>query len=318
MEWINIHTSTMTSESVLDATPVQLATWLRMLHYCCAQENSGRLAGAKSWDERKWLRTANVTLADVADGGRLWRWRGEDLLLEFYPLDKQNIVQKKRKFGGLGGKASGERRAQDAAACAARDGSRDASPDGGVGACPDGEAYASRDGSTEGKGREEKGMEEEGNARAQEAKEDPHVPSEREFMEAFVVDGIPPEYLQPRFTWFQGSRKRWFDRHGDLLDWRWLVRRWWMQDRATWTPNLTGHPAGGANSAGTGDQKNGALTVRHQVVLVDKELAEIDAAMQSQHELGLPVKPEDRARKALLKKRRVELLGEGKTDGAKP
>lgn len=315
MDWINIHTGTMHSEAVLDASPVQLATWLKLLHYCCLQENGGRLTGAKAFDDRKWLRMANVTKEEVQDGDRLWRWRGEDLLVSFYPSDKELIVKRNREVGAKGGKASGQSRREHrmphmdeasassaASSCSADQLEASASPS----------AVASA--STEGNGREGKGKERnerEGNAPAQGAVLEPHIPSEQEVLGAFVADGVPEDYLRNQFTWFNASPKRWLDR-GDLVDWRWIIRRRWAQDRAAWESSA---PAAGTTptfSGGQGGsfQKNGALTVRHQVVLVEKELAEVSARIEDAHALNLPIDPADRKRKADLKKRRAALLVE--------
>lgn len=68
-----------------------------------------------------------------------------------------------------------------------------------------------------------------------EADPPPHIPSLQEFQAAFGPDGIPPEYLAAKFAWFEGQNA-WLNRHGQLKNWRVLVRSWWSTDRANWRP----------------------------------------------------------------------------------
>lgn len=105
MEWLNIHTSTLDSETFLDAEPVDRATWLLLLRYCIGQENSGRILGAKAWSDRKWQQVASVTLKEVQRQCRLWNFDGDDMLVEFYPLKKQQEVVAMRSGGKDGAKA---------------------------------------------------------------------------------------------------------------------------------------------------------------------------------------------------------------------
>jgi hypothetical protein len=102
MEWLNIHTSTIDSPEVGAAEPQDIGTWLKLLRYCAGQENGGRIRGAKEWPERLWLFGVKVTSADVQRQCGLWTWQGTDLLVEFYPKQKETEVRAKRKGGTKG------------------------------------------------------------------------------------------------------------------------------------------------------------------------------------------------------------------------
>jgi len=155
--------------------------------------------------------------------------------------------------------------------------------------------------STEGKGREGKGIEGKGSAHAGDGFA--HIPSEQEFLDAFMTTGIPEEYLRRQFTHFQASPKRWLDR-GDLVDWNWIVRRRWAEDAATFSPR-------GAES-GEGSEKNPrGQSVAQQIFEIDRELAEVKARLDQAHELNQAPDPADVARERELKKMRGELKGGG-------
>lgn len=90
--------------------------WLQLQAYASAQENGGRIAGAKSWRSPQWLMTlgaggkpATIT-ALVSEG--LARWDGDDLVIVGYDLDAQAGYQRRRESGRQGGQVSAQRRAQ--------------------------------------------------------------------------------------------------------------------------------------------------------------------------------------------------------------
>ena len=64
---------------------------------------------------------------------------------------------------------------------------------------------------------------------------DAHIPSREEFIAAFMSDGIPEEWLQVRFDYFDGNNS-WLNKQGFLKKWATLVRGWWKDDRAGWKP----------------------------------------------------------------------------------
>jgi hypothetical protein len=69
------------------------------LRYCIGQENSGRIVGAVAWTDRKWMQLVYVTRREVGAKSELWRWEGADLVVSFYPIEKQREVEAKRSAG---------------------------------------------------------------------------------------------------------------------------------------------------------------------------------------------------------------------------
>jgi hypothetical protein len=110
MIWLNLKTTTLRSPEYAGSEPVQRATWLNLLAYCCEQENGGKIEGCGGWKDRQWQQTLGVTLAEVQDVCALWHWEGETLCVAFYPTDKQEEVKAKRDAGKRGGKRSGKSR----------------------------------------------------------------------------------------------------------------------------------------------------------------------------------------------------------------
>jgi hypothetical protein len=97
MNWLNLNITVLDSEEFLGAEPIQRATWLCLLRYCIGQENGGRIKGAKSWTDRKWQQVVRVTGEEAAASCELWTWEGEDLVVAFYPNEKETEVRQKRE-----------------------------------------------------------------------------------------------------------------------------------------------------------------------------------------------------------------------------
>lgn len=104
MDWLNIHASTLDSPEFLGASPVGRATWLCLMRCCAGQENGGRIEGAKHWTDSKWQQVVRVKLKEVNSTCDLWHWDGEDLVLAFYPVDKEAQVKRNRANGASGGR----------------------------------------------------------------------------------------------------------------------------------------------------------------------------------------------------------------------
>lgn len=171
MRWLNIEIANLRSPAFVGAEPVERATWLSLLAYCCDQENGGVIKGCREWKDRQWQMTCGVLASEVVAEAQLWSWRGSDLRIAYYPLVKEAEVQAKRDFASRGGRASGEarREAQLEAQLEAQ---------GQAGASQDGEAHLER------KGKERKGKEMEGNGKevGRSAPQRSHLPDE-EFWE---------------------------------------------------------------------------------------------------------------------------------------
>jgi hypothetical protein len=104
MDWLNLHTSTLDSEQMVDATPHQRGVWMFLTRYCIGQETGGRLEGAKNWDAKKWLLTGKVDKTDVQNDCGLWQWDGDDLVVALYPIEKERQVVAGRTGGSKGGR----------------------------------------------------------------------------------------------------------------------------------------------------------------------------------------------------------------------
>ena len=104
MDWINLHTSFLDSPDFLGAEPVDRATWLCLLRYCVGQENSGTIADAASWGDRKWQQLVRVTLKEVNRNSDLWKWVNDDLVVTAYPAEAESTVIRNRENGKLGGR----------------------------------------------------------------------------------------------------------------------------------------------------------------------------------------------------------------------
>ena len=112
MNWVNLEMRTLRSPEYIGSAPVERATWLNLLAYCCAQENGGRLVGAAAWKDRQWQQVCGVTGREVRKATRLIAIEGDDVLVFAYPTEKEDEVRARREAGREGGLRSGEARAR--------------------------------------------------------------------------------------------------------------------------------------------------------------------------------------------------------------
>jgi hypothetical protein len=105
MIWLNLKTTTLRSPEYAGSEPIQRATWLNLLAYCCEQENGGKIEGCGGWKDRQWQQTLGVTLAEVREECALWHWEDDALCVAFYPTFKEDEVQARREAGKRGGSA---------------------------------------------------------------------------------------------------------------------------------------------------------------------------------------------------------------------
>lgn len=108
MEWLNLHVSVLDSVEFVGCEPVEQATWLKLLRFAIGQENGGRIAGCKSWKDRKWQQLTRCTKREVGAECDLWEWDGDDLLVTFYPVEKEEEVQRMRSLGNRTSEAKRE------------------------------------------------------------------------------------------------------------------------------------------------------------------------------------------------------------------
>lgn len=97
MTYLNIPAVVLRNEVMTDATHAQKGVWLTLMAYCVEQENGGKIRGVFAWSEIKLARALGVQKSDLFEGSPLWTRKGDDLEVEFYPKEKQRIVQAKRK-----------------------------------------------------------------------------------------------------------------------------------------------------------------------------------------------------------------------------
>ena len=106
MDWLNIHHTVLNSEEYIDSEPTARATWLNLMGYCAVQENGGRVVGVRQWKDRKCQQILRVTREELDDDSALWRWEGDDIVVHFYPVDKEELVKARREAGRSGGSRS--------------------------------------------------------------------------------------------------------------------------------------------------------------------------------------------------------------------
>jgi hypothetical protein len=110
MIYLNLKTSTLRAPEFIGSEPTARATWLSLICYCCEQENGGMIPECATWKDRQWQQTCGVTLSEVNEPTSLWQWAGANLVVSFYPSDKETEVKAKREAGRKGGKLSGKAR----------------------------------------------------------------------------------------------------------------------------------------------------------------------------------------------------------------
>lgn len=117
MNWINLETTKLDCPQLMGASNEDLGIWLRLMRYCCGQENGGRIEAASDMDEMGWIILAKVRKEQMKENGRLWHWDGDTLVVWGYPEDKQGEVQMKRelakKNGGKGGRPKNQRKTNE-------------------------------------------------------------------------------------------------------------------------------------------------------------------------------------------------------------
>ena len=107
MEFINIRTALFSSPEFIGAEPVQRATWIALLAWCCEQENNGIIRDCRSWKDRRWMQTCGVMASEVGEGCELYSWDGDDLAVFGYPAQIQASLNIKRTVARENGKLGG-------------------------------------------------------------------------------------------------------------------------------------------------------------------------------------------------------------------
>lgn len=220
MEWLNIHRSTVEGEAMQDASAAAVRAWLFLNTYCAGQENGGRIEGARGWNDRKWLKQCGLNHEEVDQASTLWRWEGNDLLVEFYPVEQEAKVKKQRRGGSIGGKKRVEnaRRHQ---------GQPETKLEGEV----QGNLEGQLEGEVQRKGRE--GKEKKGKGKKEDALSDEVlVPSEAEVRTWAEMSDVDPEFAVQK--WAATSEAHGWCKNGELIDWQGRFGRYWKEDQVEW------------------------------------------------------------------------------------
>ncbi|MDH3068819.1 hypothetical protein QET40_06780 [Akkermansia sp. N21169] len=98
------------SAEFIGAEPVQRATWIALLAWCCEQENGGIIHECRSWGMRRWMQTCGVTQEEIGEGCELYSWDGNNLMVFGYPKHIQANLEVKRTIARENGKLGGRPR----------------------------------------------------------------------------------------------------------------------------------------------------------------------------------------------------------------
>lgn len=105
MKYFAVHIADLESEEFLAASNDQIATWLFLHALCSKQLNGGTIPGAADIPERFWNRHG-VDYDILLTTSPLWKWNGNDLVLEPYDSDGERVYRSKVQ----GGKTRAEKR----------------------------------------------------------------------------------------------------------------------------------------------------------------------------------------------------------------
>lgn len=200
MNWINIRTETLRRPEFVRAKPGSIETWLRVMAYCCEQENDGVILEGVSWDDRAWLSACSVTKAEVQAAAPLIYDDGVAVFVEAFPSEKQAEVQAKRVAGKKGGKKSRKSTAKAAGISSASPGR--ITERNGIGR--EGEGNGSGSGSVP-KPQKNRGT--------------------RDEIKAFAVElGLPASDGEACFDRWEGNG--WKNNGEPIVDWRSTMRSW--------------------------------------------------------------------------------------------
>jgi hypothetical protein len=112
MNYVNVKVADLKHPNFIGAEPIDRATWLCLLAYCCEQENGGVIQDCRGWNDRLWIQACGVTAEEVGRECALWRWDGDSLVVWAYPVEQEQETQRIRKIRKEAGQASGKARKQ--------------------------------------------------------------------------------------------------------------------------------------------------------------------------------------------------------------
>ena len=108
MNYLNLHTDLLRSETYLGAEPLERATWLNLMGWCASQENGGVIVGASEWTDRKWQQLCGVTKEEATLVSELYHFDEDgNMVVNLYPIEKETEVKTKRETAKANGKKGG-------------------------------------------------------------------------------------------------------------------------------------------------------------------------------------------------------------------
>jgi hypothetical protein len=165
MNWLNLRTEIFRNPATSAVSNEELGVWLRVMAFCCEQENGGKISGAADWNTRQWMTSCGVTKEEVENCNALLTVKNKSIEVFMYPVDKEHEVKTKREAGKRGGEAKARNfystARPDATSSASSTATSSATPDAtqDASSIPIGNATSSA--STERNGKEWKGIEKE-------------------------------------------------------------------------------------------------------------------------------------------------------------
>ena len=103
MDHFNLRTTDMRQDAFTGSTAREAGIWLKLMLYCVATSNHGRICGCDLWSAKQWLKTIGLDEDEVPHSDTsLWTWQDGDLTVWNYPHHNQSMVDggKNQKGGG--------------------------------------------------------------------------------------------------------------------------------------------------------------------------------------------------------------------------
>lgn len=125
MQWFNLHLPLLKSDEFVEAEHWEVGVWLRLIAYCCEQENGGQILGCSDWSEKKWLMTCGVDKEVLQRPSQLWTWATVNpgvLWVHQYPNSREDQIRKARFAGRKGGATKSTQKARSSAENGAKGG----------------------------------------------------------------------------------------------------------------------------------------------------------------------------------------------------
>ena len=111
MNWLNLEIRFAGERQVAGAESLDVGIWIRLLLQCGKVENGGRITGARLWKSCEWIRVVGITDEEVhREAPGLWKFVGDDLVVEGYPIDQELKVKANRLKGKLGGRPAEQKK----------------------------------------------------------------------------------------------------------------------------------------------------------------------------------------------------------------